>query len=272
VLLVHVVEEEVDFALGHFCHAFELPLGVPVLFDKKGSDALEELRVVHESLRENILHLESLLQTEVLPPLYLLERDADGHGRHFIDQSQGVLRELGFMGPQALHQVQDCALSFKKLSDEVKVLNLLRLLEVGVSRVLLNDALDLFPARLLVYLLHHLLPHGLKLVAGDEVSGHSPVDEVARLDSLSSQSQVHSKANVVPESRQEVRASNVGEEADSGLRHGIDGVVSCNSDGCVAGDADAAAHDEAIPDCDLEGGHLGELVVHVILLVEEEML
>lgn len=72
-------------------------------------------------------------------------------------------------------------------------------------------------------------------------------------------------AKLAFEAREEERAADVGEEANTGFGHGEDSVLGCDADGSVDGEADAAAHGDAVEVGDVGFRVGGYEVVELVL-------
>ena len=103
----------------------------------------------------------------------------------------------------------------------------------------------------------------------DEVSSDAPLDKLLCLESMSSETEIESLSNVVLDSWEEVRATDVCEEADTSLWHGVDCVICCHSDWSMDWHTDATSHDDSVPDADLKRLHLGKRVVKNVFIMEK---
>jgi len=103
VALSGVVEEEVDFLLGYFAHGLVFPLGRAVLVDKKRANTFEELGVVHETLRDTVLHLKDFFDAHRRAALDLFEHDGDGKRTHLSDELFGLSGEFAVRLSKSLH-------------------------------------------------------------------------------------------------------------------------------------------------------------------------
>lgn len=101
--------------------------------------------------------------------------------------------------------------------------------------------------------------------------GYTPLHKFLSLESVASQSKVETMLDVMFHSWKEVRASNISEEANTGLWHSINGVIRGNSDRSMDRHSYSSAHDDSIPDADLERLHVGERIVQNIFIMEESL-
>ena len=69
--------------------------------------------------------------------------------------------------------------------------------------------------------------------------------------------------------RQQPGAADVGDQADAGLRHGEPRALGDDAVACVAGQADAAAHDDAVLDGDVGFGIAADQCVEPVFVAPE---
>jgi len=70
---------------------------------------------------------------------------------------------------------------------------------------------------------------GFKLSLWNEMSGNAPLNKLSPLQSVTCQAKKEPQMNIVINSREEVGPTDISEEADPGLRHGVDCVICGNS-------------------------------------------
>ena len=81
------------------------------------------------------------------------------------------------------------------------------------------------------------------------VGGQARPQRIAIADAVAGQAEIH--AETAAEVGQQMAAADIGEEADADLGHGELGVLGQHAVRAVEGDADAAAHDDAVDQRDI---------------------
>ena len=100
------------------------------------------------------------------------------------------------------------------------------------------------------------------------VGGQARPQRIAIADAVSGQAEIHAEA--AAEVGQQMAAADVGEKADADFRHGEYGVFGQHPVRAVEGDADAAAHDDAVDQRDI-GLRVGAIVGIEAVFVGEEI-